>query len=691
MINATETEERAHLEEVKRKLAIAIEHVGRRATRYARDARDQKAHIWENKADMDHVEKASARESAEQTSRSGDMAAAAKRRLEKLLQSPYFGRFDFVRDGDVLPVYVGVHAFADDEAKENLVFDWRAPISTMFYDFEIGEARYQSPSGEVRGEIGLKRQFRIRRGQMEFMLESGLNIVDDVLQEELSRTSDDRMKNIVATIQRDQNAIVRNEDAEVLIIQGVAGSGKTSIALHRIAFLLYRFKDTLASTDILILSPNKVFADFISNVLPELGEEPIGEMEMEGLAHELLERKVKFQTYLEQCAALLDGPDEALSRRVAAKASLDFLKALDDYVRHLDEACFRAVDLRVRDHVVVAPLIDLAFRKRPGIAAPERLRWVAEQVEHDAWVQRRYELTAKERAALKAAVRKMYRNASLLTLYKELFAWMGEPALFKTARGGALEYSDVFPLIYLKLRLEGAADRYRHVKHLVIDEMQDYTPVQYAVISRLFSCKKTILGDVNQSLNVGTGATAEAISRVFRASECVKLTKSYRSSYEITQFSQSISPSADLVAIERHGRRPKVIACPTKNEELERILEAASSFPESGFQTMAIICKTHRQAERIHEALRKRVPDAHLLTSRSTAFVRGVVVCAAHLAKGLEFDQVLVPHATDDSYATPLDRNLLYVACTRAMHHLIVTHAGTLSPFVSDSSLYDAA
>lgn len=216
--------------------------------------------------------------------RSGEILREQQKKLLKLRRSPYFGRIDFTRDryGETgaEPIYVGVHDFRDEGTGKTVVYDWRAPISSMFYDFEIGPARYQAPAGEIKGRLDLKRQFRIRDGRMESMLESSLNIVDDVLQQELSRSSDEGMKSIVATIQRDQNATIRDAEAHTVIIQGVAGSGKTSIALHRIAFLLYRFKDTLSSDDILIVSPNRVFADYIGNVLPELGEEQVAEIGM---------------------------------------------------------------------------------------------------------------------------------------------------------------------------------------------------------------------------------------------------------------------------------------------------------------------------------------------------------------------------------------------------------------------------
>ena len=248
---------------------------------------------------MDEADMVAAGQSIDRMAFTGESAVARKKKLLKLIESPYFGRIDFLPEesNQSTPVYLGIYTFSDETIRANLIYDWRAPVSSMFYDFELGTATYTTPSGKISGEIRLKRQYKIREGRMEYMIENAVNIHDEVLQKELSKSADDKMKNIVATIQRDQNAVIRNETARVMIIQGVAGSGKTSIALHRIAFLLYRFRDEIASKDILIISPNKVFADYISNILPELGEEQIPEMGMEELAADVLENKYRFQTF----------------------------------------------------------------------------------------------------------------------------------------------------------------------------------------------------------------------------------------------------------------------------------------------------------------------------------------------------------------------------------------------------------
>jgi len=684
MINPTEAREREYLEEVKTKLGDALERIDARVRRYAQEIQEQKTYLWENRAEMDHAEKVSTRQAVTQSVMTGEVILENKRRIQKLMPSPYFGRFDFTEHSRTqpLPVYVGIHAFFDEDQKSNLIFDWRAPISTLFYDCEIGKAHYQSPDGEIAGDIALKRQYRIRNGKMEFMLESGLNIVDDVLQQELSRASDERMKNIVATIQRDQNAIIRNEHSQVLIIQGVAGSGKTSIALHRIAYLLYQFKDSLTSKDILILSPNRVFADYISNVLPELGEEQIEETELESLAHELLDYQYKFQTFFEQNDLLLKNNDESLQRRIQIKSSLDFLKKLNEFAQHVEDTSFCPEDLMVRRRLVPAWFIQEAYEKARNMPMSERLARVATVIEKNMGIYYNKDLTAQDRAELKASIKKMSKSRTLRSAYKEFYEWLGEPELFKPAKNSILEYADVFPLIHLKMRLEGLKKSYKHVKHLLIDEMQDYTPVQYAVIARLFPCKKTILGDANQSVNPFGSSTAESIKTVFTQAYCAKLCKSYRSSYEITQFAQRIAPNAELIAIERHGEPPLVLGFGSQKAETEKIRAMIRAFPNRGYRTMGIICKTQKQAEHLHKALQSEECSVHLLGMRSASFVQGVVICTAQLAKGLEFDCVIVPQVSDDHYSTAMDKSLLYVACTRAMHELALTFVGKVTPFI---------
>lgn len=686
ILTTSEHEERMRLEDCQVRIQSALRDIDARLDESASEIQARKAYMWDARRDMDHIEKIAVRQTIEQTERSAEFLQAQRTQLRKLLRSPYFGRFDFAREGETAmraePVYIGVHHFRDEAAGETLVYDWRAPISSIFYDHEIGPARYVAPSGEVAGQVSLKRQFRIREGQMEFMLESGLNVVDDVLQQELSRSSDEGMRDIVATIQRDQNAIVRNEDAHTLIIQGVAGSGKTSIALHRIAFLLYRFKDTLSSDDILILSPNRVFADYIGNVLPELGEQAVRQIGMEHLAEELLGQRWRFQTFFEQTTQLLEGRDPALPARISAKAPRSFLRDLDRYAAHLEERSFVAAEWRLGRRIVPDWFFAETWHKHRGQTVIERVARVVAAAEQQIGIYYDHDLETVERQALRAAVNGMVRRITAREAYRQFFDWIGHPEWFKPV-GSKLEWNDVFPLVHLLSKLEGLDNPYPGVKHLLVDEMQDYTPVQYAVVAKVFSCRKTVLGDVGQALSPFGATDAAAIREALGTGTCVKLNKSFRSTWEIMQFALAIAPDPDLQPMRRPGEVPQIHVCRRPADMLAMLQREIADFAASAHRNLAVIARTPKQAARLHRALSGQGIEARLLDGRSEGWGSGVVVCTPHLAKGLEFDRVIVADASAENYPDKIDRKLLYVACTRAMHRLTVVAVGSLSPLLA--------
>jgi DNA helicase-2/ATP-dependent DNA helicase PcrA len=683
-MNATEQAERAYLEEIKEKLALAIRRGDDAVKQFSDELRQKKEYIHEHQSGMDDADMVAADQSINRMAFTGEAAVARKRRLLKLSQSPYFGRLDFTPQGKTRsPVYIGVYSFLDEQQRQNLIYDWRAPISSLFYDYELGDAAYATPSGSIAGTIDLKRQYKIRDGQLEFVLENDVNIHDDVLQRELAKSSDDKMKNIVATIQRDQNAVIRNETASVMVIQGVAGSGKTSIALHRIAFLLYRYRETIAAKDVLIISPNKVFADYISNVLPELGEEHIPELGMEELAADLLDHRYPFQTFFEQVSALLENPDPAFVERIRFKSSGDFLSQLNKYLLHVENNYFTGSELRFGRLVVPLSFIQGRFKAYHRVPLLKRFPQVAQDVRTYVRDATQRKLTGQEKSIIGEAIPRMFKFTQVLDFYRDFYRWLGRPELCRVEPGQRLEYADVFPLIYLRLRLEGLST-YEHVKHLVVDEMQDYTPVHYAVLARLFSCRKTILGDVHQTVNPYSASSAETIERVFPQAEVVKLHRSYRSTLEITNFAQRITPNPDLLPLERHGREPLLLRFDRPADELAAVQELVAAFQSGGQQSLGIICKTLRQAETVHQAVQGA--GIQLLTADSTTFKEGVVITTAYLAKGLEFDEVIVPFASAATYKTDVDRGMLYVACTRAMHQLTLTHTGTSTPFLAAPS-----
>ena len=607
----------------------------------------------------------------------GESVINKHKRLTKILAIPYFGRIDFLEkkeNSKVMPIYIGIHTFYDPESRATLIHDWRAPVSSMFYDHELGEAGYRSPSGEIKGEISLKRQYRIRGGKMEFMIESALTVHDDILQKELSSNADDKMKNIVATIQREQNRIIRNEDIRTLIIQGVAGSGKTSIALHRIAYLLYTFRDSISSKDILIVSPNKVFSDYISNVLPELGEETVPETSMEQILSGVLEHKYKYQTYFGLVNELLEKPSSSLINRIAYKASFGFISELDKFILHIENTYFKAADVKLTKYITIpAPFIEEQYLRFNRYPIRRRFDAMADYMLDMLKIQYTFTVTTTGRNLLKKEIRLMFAGNNDIQVYKDFFKWTNNPGMFKMRKGHTLEYSDLAPLAYLHLALEGNGNQPFRVKHLLIDEMQDYSPIQYKVIQKLFPCRKTVLGDAGQSVNPYGSSTAETIQKSLTASEIMKLCKSYRSTFEITDFAQKIHPNAELEPVARHGEKPQILQFGSAVEELSGIMGLISTYRKSGYKSLGIICKTEQQAKEMADMLKSYANDISFLSSQSSAFVQGIVITSAHMAKGLEFDEVIIPQTDERNYRSEIDKSMLYVAVTRAMHRLTLT------------------
>jgi len=284
-------------------------------------------------------------------------------------------------------------------------------------------------------------------------------------------------------------------------------------------------------------------------------------------------------------------------------------------------------------------------------------------------------LITAERNFLKKEIRKMFAARNDIELYKEFFNWAGVPEMFKLRKNRTLEYSDLAPLAYLRIALDGLKP-YSRVKHLLVDEMQDYSPIQYRVISRLFPCRKTILGDASQSVNPYGSSTADMIRQAFHTGEVMKLCKSYRSTYEITAFAQKIRANDELEVIERHGEEPKILHFENTKDETEGIAKLISAFRKSPHTSLGIICRDEPQASALYEQLQTDNKDILFLSSESNTFLTGIIVTSAHMAKGLEFDEVIIPHADAKNYQSDIDRSMLYVAVTRAMHKLTLTYVG---------------
>lgn len=688
VFNQTEEQEKAYLQQILNRLRKAINRTDISVKEHVDTLATYKEYLWSNK-DIDPHEIRSMRESILNHFALGENVIGKHKRLSGLLDIPYFGRMDFREKKEngpvkpVLPVYIGVHTFYDPESKKVLIYDWRAPIAGMFYEYELGEAFYLSPAGEKKGEILLKRQYRIRQGKMEYMIESSLAIHDEILQKELSSHTDEKMKNIVATIQREQNRIIRNEEAHTLIIQGVVGSGKTSIALHRIAYLLYALKGTLSSKEILIISPNKVFGDYISNVLPELGEETVPETGMEQILSGVLENKYAYQNFFEQVNELLTAPDQAFIERIRYKASFEFISELDRFILYIENTYFHATDVRLTKSITIpARFIEEQFRRFNRYPMRRRFEAMTGYILEMVKVQCGFTAATIEKNLLKKAIKNMFAGQKDIQVYKEFFEWTGKPEMFKMRKNRTLEQADLAPLAYLHIALEGNENIQKQVKHLLIDEMQDYSPIQYKVIQKLFPCRKTVLGDASQSVNPYGSSSADRIQRIWAAGKIMKLGKSYRSTYEIMSLAQKIRTHPELEPIARHGEMPQILELANEEEEIRMIACLITAFRKSLHASLGIICKTESQAKEMAGKLRPYANDIYFLSSQSTAFMQGVVITFAHMAKGLEFDEVILPQTNDKNYQSEMDRSMLYIAATRAMHRLSLTYHGTKCLFL---------
>lgn len=669
-------DEIAHLNDIKSKLDVAIKQANNSVEQIDREYMDFKRYTVQYRGEIDPHEMFQNELALKRIDSRGAFAVEIRDKLAKLLDSPYFARIDFREASRETPsaFYIGRFAFSHDG--KLLISDWRSPVASMFYDCEIGPAGYDAPAGRIGGELIRKRQFKIKHGEMVYALESSVNIQDDILQRELCRNSDEKMKSIIATIQKEQNLIIRNEKAGTLLIQGVAGSGKTSIALHRIAYLLYRFKDRLSAKNVAILSPNQVFGDYISDVLPELGEEPIYGISFTDIAGIQLEGIIHFEP--DQDPFETDDPKWA--ERVCFKSTLDFIKLMDEYLARMPETIFAPSDYTFGRFSAPSNWIHGRFAAYHRHPVKRRLKMIADDI-HERFATDNFmeEPLPKAKAILKSLTA-MLKVKNTLALYKDFYKQMNIADKFVMPTKRALEWADVYPFMYFHAAFEGLQES-QIIRHLVIDEMQDYTPVQYVVINILFKCQKTILGDFGQFINPNHLHTLGDLRELYESAELVELNKSYRSTCEIITFAKRIQNVASLEAAPRHGDAPDLINCRNEQEELSQIKEIIDAFRDSENVTLGIILKTNRLAKALYDVLSQNY-EVHLISPGSTAFVNGISVTSIQMSKGLEFDEVIIPAANHETYSSEYDRSLLYIACTRALHRLSLTYTGELTRLI---------
>lgn len=654
--------------------------------------------------------------------------------LEKMLDSPYFARIDFRFDhvNELKKVYIGLSSLKDNKSREIYIYDWRSPIASVFYRFGTGKAFYETPGGTITGEVGLKRQYEIKQGKLEYFFDANVQIIDEFLRKLLSQNASPKMKTIVETIQKDQDIIIRDMEMELMMVQGVAGSGKTSVALHRAAYLMYQgLSDRLSSSDILIISPNRLFEQYIINVLPELGEKNVTSIIFEEvfplvLQHESVQSRNQFL----EC--LLSSRDEnykhRLKRSMQFKGSGQFMEILKRFIDDLPHKWIEFNDIDYGGkHLISRQLLKAKLLK---LNKASLLSSRLEQLENDI-LELVHEQRKSRMAKLKSYVDEksayafeleeiarmlsIYESTALIKnirkfteldyvqLYRRLFSH--KDYFYNLARGielpddiedimdftrenlpkNYLHYDDALALVLLKLKTSGY-NGYKGIRQVLIDEAQDYDSIHFAILNMMFpSSRYTVLGDINQTIGKQEDLSLyDQISRILNKprSTLVTLDKGFRCTDEILTYSAMfLDRSFKLHSFARKGDAPTVFTAPTQSGLDRLIISECINCREKGCQSIGLICKTEQDTITLYERLKGEI-DIQLIRNDAGIDLQGIFVIPVYMSKGLEFDAVLICDADKDHFNDEDDKNLLYIACTRALHRLSLFYSGEISPLL---------
>ena len=627
--------------------------------------------------------------------------------LEKMIKSPYFARIDFKFDDEdeFEKIYIGRSSLRKNSYQEMYVYDWRSPIASVFYRFMTGEAFYDAPCGRVTGELNLKRQYEIKNGILEYFFDSDVQIVDEFLRQLLSQNTTAKMKAIVETIQHEQDVVIRDMENDLLMVQGVAGSGKTSIALHRAAYLMYQGLQTkLSANNIMIISPNSIFEQYISNVLPELGEDNVISSVFEDILSELLNgRKIQSRNdFLENL--IVNSKYKEISRNsIEFKTSSFFREILDQFLIDIPRQWIEFEDVYYEGKCVVSRQIlkdkILGRTETPlGIKLEQLEDYILEQIFGTGKGRGHKE----EKNLIKQEIQKFIK-IDIVELYKILFS---NEAYFysllqnsnpsqnikniwkytkENLEADSLYYDDAIAIAYLYLKIYGT-NKYKNIKQVVIDEAQDYYPLQYEIFNLLFSnAKFTILGDMKQTLAKKEDISFyEQIQKILnkKKSSLIMLDKSFRCTNEILNFSlKFIEKSSQIKSFNRNGDSPKVYIADNSEIFIDEIVKEIKLCQEKGFQSICLICKTEKNSIYLFNKIKHKL-DIQLIKNGSVSDLQGVFILPVYMSKGLEFDTVLICDADSQNYHDEDDKNLLYVACTRALHKLSLFCENEVSPLI---------
>ena len=582
-------------------------------------------------------------------------------RLFRIQNKPYFGSIRFKEEGSEEEdnIYIGITHVEDK--LDYYVHDWRSPICSMFYDYETGPASYKAPSGIIKGNIIKKRQYIIEDAELKHIFDNDLNISDSLLQEVLAEESSDKMKNIVNTIQEEQNKVIRNTEDKNLIVEGIAGSGKTSVALHRIAFLLYRIPN-LTSSNVVVFTPNKVFSEYISNVLPELGEDNTYDMTFYDLLCQNINEYKDIENFTDFISRYYKGNVDNYDM-VKYKQSDEIIKDIDSYINNLLSTIKFNNKLEYDNFIEIdtEELNNMLNYKYNRFPLFERIKEISKRIASN-----NYEGSTKNASSIEKKLKELLNiKLDLKDIFNNFY--QSEYSKYKDkVNDKYLYYEDACIFLYIKSLLVGFNTNHV-IKEIVIDEAQDYNKLQYLIIKKTFKTSNyTILGDTNQTINpYYKYDSLEELTSIFESSKYITLTKTYRSTGKIIDYTNKILGLNHVTAI-RNDKASDIIFRNniTKNDFLTDInnLKTIS-------KSIAIITKNDKEAEEVYNMLKD---DLDIMLIDGFGHIkRDLVVVPSYVAKGLEFDSVIIYTDEDNKYQEK-DKYLFYVACTRAQHNLII-------------------
>ncbi|MGN0526220.1 MAG: HelD family protein [Acutalibacteraceae bacterium] len=608
-----------------------------------------------------------------------------------LRKAPYFARIDFKPEGAAKPrsVYIGFKTLQDPDTFKMLVCDWRAPISSLFYeDFLDEKAFYDAPNGRITGELSLKRQFKFKDGTLDLYIDSDLKIDDDILRDVLSKGAGEHLKVIVNSIQREQNKVIRYSDNENLLVVGPAGSGKTSVGFHRLAYLLYQNRNELSSSEIIMFSNNDIFSSYVADIIPELGEMPINYASFYTIFNaEIPEFAVN--DYYALAESIIEG-DEVRKNSAKVKMSKDFMEFLDGAGDILKP---QFTDITLWEDVIISKdaLLErfTADKENSQKSRGERLSsyvqgvideyfianrdYIYKRIDADSFISDdTAKLVKNQRKTVKQNAVEMIREAVLTDPVTAYFGLLknyadktNQPELVKTKNSvlrGLIEFEDALGIVYLKSVL-GTSAVLSGVKHILVDEAQDFSLLQHSIIKRMFPrAKFTLLADTNQAIipEINT-ASSEDIASVYKA-KTVTLNKSYRSTKQINEYALSLLPENKRYEVfERDGAEVEIVS-----GGADKVLEKAKEYANISPST-CIITLTSNEANEIYELFKEEIPGIRICNNMSVELSNNPIIMPLALTKGLEFDNVI---AVNNGRFK--DSKYMYMAATRALHNLTV-------------------